>query len=370
MAHELNFNTTGKANMIYNSKNGMPWHGLGTSLDGCFSLSDVLKKVPDMRMKVEKRQLSIEINGVYQLVDAWGIFRTDNDVMLSSVGNLYTVIQIEEVFDFVDTLLENIDGAHYDTAGLLYNGEQFFLSASIPYSIAPDRAPDDKTHCFLMFASSHDSSLSTIGKLTTVRTVCKNTLNAAISHSGFGTLKVRHTKGGHEKMDRAKRLITGTQQSVETLKKKFDILANRKVNEDINTKIMTKLFGKGWKDSSQKRNQVEKIAHLFHYNDGNAFPEIGGSAYAMLQSITNYVDHERGVRMTDKVKGLTEQQVRTQNALFNGGEALKTQALEIVLQETEKAEPMPELKRVFQSVDMGTKKDKNDVDSILDMVNV
>lgn len=366
----LNMNSNGKSNFIYNNEKSIPWSTLGESVKGCFSVKEILEKVPAMGMQAEKRQLSVCINGVYQLVDAWGIFRTDNDIMLGAVGKQYTVIQIADAFNFVDNLLENIEGAHYDTAGLLYGGEQFFLSASIPYSIAPDRAPDDKTECYLFFTSSHDGSLSATTKLTGLRPVCSNTISMILNSKGHGTLKVRHSAGGHERLNKAQRLISGITQNVETLKVKFDKLAGRKINEENSTRIMNRLFGKDWKDSTQKRNQVENIAQLFDYNDGNAFPEIGGSAYAMLQSITNYVDHERGVRMTDRVKGLDEQQVRTQNALFNGGEQLKQQAIEIVLQETEKAEPMPELKRVFQSVDMTPKKDKTELDSIMDMVNV
>ena len=367
MAHELNMNANGQYSFMYNKQNGLPWHGLGTPVDGAVTASEAMQKA-FMDWTVSKRQLSIEINGVYRLVDAWGIFRDDNNVMLGSVGNQYTVIQNHQAFDFVDTLLENIDGAHYDTAGVLYNGEQIFLSATIPYSIAPDRAPDDKTNCYLMFTSSHDGSLSATTKLTTVRVVCNNTLSHALNSQGMGTLKVRHSKNGTDKLDRAKRLVSGMTQSVETLKEKFNKLANRKVNKNINKAVMSKLLGNDWQESTQKRNQVEKIATLFSYNDGNAYPEIAGSAYALLQSVTNYVDHERGVRKTDKVDNLSESQIRTQNAIFNGGDQLKQQALEIILQETEQAEEMPALAKVFQSVEIPKK--ASDVDSILNMMTV
>lgn len=362
----LQLNERGKTNFMYNNEIEPPWNTLGESVKGCFKMQDILERVPDMGMEVEKRQLFTELNGDYQLVDSWGIFRTDNDKFLGSVGNQYTVIQIAQAFDFVDTLLENIEGAHYDTAGLLYGGEQFFLSATIPYSIAPDRAPEDKTHCYLMFTSSHDGSLSATTKLTTVRTVCYNTLAVALKGQGYGTLKVRHSKGGQDKLDRAKRLITGVTQSVETLKDKFNILANRKVSANQNTAIMNKIFGDDWKDSTQKRNQVERIATLFDSNDNGAFPEIKDSAYSMLQSITNWVDHDRAVRKTDRVNDLNENQIRTQNAVFNGGDALKQQALEVVLAATKDSDAMPDVKHYYQSADVN--KTDNKLDSIMSMI--
>lgn len=361
----LQLNERGKTNFIYNNEIEPPWDTLGESVDGCFTWREAMEKAM-LDFTVSKRQLSIEINGVYQLVNSWGIFRDDNDYFLGSVGNQYTVIQNEQAFDFVDTLLESVDGAHYDTAGVLYNGERIFVSATIPYSIAPDRAPDDKTNCYLMFETSHDGSMSATAKLTTVRVVCNNTLSAALNQKGFGTLKVRHSQGGQDKLDRAKRLYTGVNQSVETLKEKFNTLANRKISANQNTAIMNKIFGDDWKESATKRNQVERIATLFDSNDNGAFPEIKGSAYSMLQSITNWVDHERSVRKTDRLNGLDESQVRAQNAVFNGGDALKQQALEVVLAATKDSAEMPAVKHVYQSVDVKT---DNKLDSILDMVD-
>ena len=366
MSHNLLHDSkTGRDGLVYNALRGLPWHGLGTAVDGCFTWREAMEKAM-LDFTVSKRQLSIEINGVYQLVNSWGIFRDDNDYFLGSVGNQYTVIQNEQAFDFVDTLLESVDGAHYDTAGVLYNGERIFVSATIPYSIAPDRAPDDKTNCYLMFETSHDGSMSATAKLTTVRVVCNNTLSAALNQQGFGTLKVRHSQGGQDKLDRAKRLYTGVTQSVETLKEKFNTLANRKISATQNTAIMDKLFGKDWKKSTTKCNQIERIATLFDSNDNNAFPEIKGSAYSMLQSITNWVDHERSVRKTDRLNGLDESQVRTQNAVFNGGDALKQQALEVVLAATKDSDAMPAVKHVYQSADVN--KTDNKLDSIMSMI--
>lgn len=365
MSHNLNIAANGQASFMYNKKNGLPWHGLGTPVNGCTTWRDAIE-IARMDWTVSKRQLSIEIDGEYRLIDTYGIFRDDNNTFLGPVGNQYTCIQNEQAFDFVDTLLESVNGAHYDTVGVLYEGQRIFVSAVIPYSIAPDRAPDDKSHCYLMFETSHDGSLSATAKLTTVRVVCNNTLSMALNQKGFGTLKVRHSTGGQEKLEKAKTLMTGVTQSVDTLKEKFDILANRKLDKTHTTAIMNKLFGEKWAESTQKRNQVERIATLFDSNDDNAFPEIKGSAYNMLQSITNWVDHERSVRKTDKMKGLSESQVRSQNAVFNGGDAYKSDALEVVLAATADCAEMPAVKHVYQSVDVS----KSNIDSILDKISV
>lgn len=370
MSHNLMVSSNGQYGFAYNRQNGLPWHNLGTPVNGAMTWREAMEKA-GLDWTVSKRQLHSLKNGVYLPVDAWGIFRDDNDYFLGSVGNQYTEIQNAQAFDFVDTLLENSD-AHYDTAGALFNGERIFVSATIPYSIAPDRSPDDKTNCYLMFETSHDGSMAATAKLTTVRVVCNNTLSMALNSKGFGTLKVRHSQGGADKLNRAKQMFQGVVQSVESLKEKFNILAGRRIGATESTAIMDKLFGKDWKESTQKRNQVERIAALFDNNDNNAFPETKGSAYAMLQSFTNWVDHERSVRKTDRMNGLSIDQVRTQAAVFNGGDSLKTNAIDVILQATEGAAAMPTIQYYESAGIPSSAPDQNSgssIDSIMSMVD-
>ena len=46
-------------------------------------------------------------------------------------------------------------------------------------------------------------------------------------------------------------------------------------------------------DTTRRTNILRDILTLYDDNDGNAFPEQRGTAYNLLNSITNYVDHER-----------------------------------------------------------------------------
>jgi phage/plasmid-like protein (TIGR03299 family) len=362
MSHNLNYNN-GRVSFAYNAKNGLPWHALGQSVEGAMTWREAMQKA-GLDYKVSKRQLSICINGIWQLVESYGIFRDDNDVFLGAVGDKYTTIQNEKAFDFVDSLLET-SGAHYDTAGALGNGERIFVSATIPYSLAPNRAPTDKTNCFLMFTTSHDGTLSATAKLTTVRVVCQNTLNMAMQNSAFGTLKIRHTESGNDRLDKAKTIFQGVTQTVESLKEKFNLLAERKPNREEIHGIMDKLFGKDWKESTQKKNQIEKIAFLFDNNDNGAFPEIKGSAYSLLQSVTNYVDHDRTIRRTDSTKNMSENAIRTQSALFGSGEEFKTEALEVILSATAHSNAMPEAPKYYQAVSIPEKKT-----ALMDIMNM
>jgi phage/plasmid-related protein TIGR03299 len=314
-------------------KRGVPWHGLGQQVQDAQTWEQA-QKLSGLNWEVEKRPLFGFSDDKYNQVSAYGIFRADNHQFLGSVGDVYTPIQNAQAFDFVDTLLESIDGAHYESAGALGDGSRIWCLARVPYKIQI-AGTDDISDNYLLFETSHDGSLSATCKLTSVRVVCQNTLTMALNSAGTA-LKIRHSSSGTEKLEAAKKMMQGVQQSVESLSEKLNLLAKRKINPELSGKIMEGLFGKDWKDSTRKRNQVEEIARLYAKNDGNAFPETKGTAYNLLNAVTEYSDHYRNVRITDGKQGMTESQVRGESAVFGGtGEAMKTKALSYILETVE-----------------------------------
>ena len=62
---------------------------------------------------------------------------------------------------------------------------------------------------------------------------------------------------------------------------------------------------------------------IYELNDGNAFPEQRGTSYNLLSAVTNYVDHERSSTKDDQ---------RAESAMFGSGDALKTRALDLILE--------------------------------------
>jgi phage/plasmid-like protein (TIGR03299 family) len=357
MSHDLN-EENGTVSFFANSENGLPWHGLGQIVKGAKSWSEAMK-LANMNWEVVKEPLIHPFTNE-QLPDVYGIFRTDNNVMLGTVGNVYYPIQNKESFQFVDSLLEAENGCHFDTAGVLGKGERIFCSAKVPFEIAPNRCPDDKTGAFLMFTNSHDGKTKASAKLTTIRVVCNNTLNMAMNDEGFGELTVKHSKRAVSQMEAAKKALQNTRMTVESLQKKFSILADRKLTSDSFSKCMESLWGSDWNESKRKKNVSVQVSELFQDNDGNAFPEVKGSAYNLLQAVTNYVDHYKTVKMTDNKSGMTEELVRTENAVFGANSDFKTQAIDKILNATQYCTEMPKKTSVVNSINL---------DNILNMVD-
>src|SRR5207244_12899834 len=60
---------------------------------------------------------------------------------------------------------------------------------------------------------------------------------------------------------------------------------------------------------------------------GLAFPDLRVTRYGIYSAITDYVDHYRPVRLTEKRGNMTENQVRAETALVGDGAEFKQKAL-------------------------------------------
>jgi phage/plasmid-like protein (TIGR03299 family) len=331
MAHNL-MNRNGSTAMFCTGDRDSAWHKLGQRTPGAVSWQEAMK-LADLDWPVSKHQLMGALPGTTLAeVAAWGVFRTDDGQFLGAVGERYTPIQNKDAFEFVDVLMEATDGAHYDSAGALGNGERIWCSAKVPFDFEP--VPGDKTETYLMFTTSHDGSASAVCKLTTVRVVCQNTLSQAIGSAGQ-FVRVKHTRNAQDRMVRAAELMKGIGANVSSLKDKLVKLAQVKMTRESMKSILDRIFPES-KDkeanTTRRENILADVLRLYERNDNNAFPEIRGTGYNLLNAVTEYTDHLR----TAKNHGGNVLLARADSSTFGSGCMLKENALEVILQESAK----------------------------------
>lgn len=316
------------------------WHNLGQIVAEAQNWQEAMK-LAQLDWTVTKVQLQSPID--QSLVNAWGIFRDDNYQMIGAVGDKYTPIQNEYAFNFTDALMGEENGCHYVSAGALGNGEKIFCLAAIGNGF--EVVEGDKSDTYLLFTTSHDGSIAAQAKITTVRVVCQNTLNQALSMKGDST-KVRHTKTADIRLEKAKSLISNANSNIDKLKEKLQELSKRKVQKESMTAIMERLYGK-LDGGTRIENKIADVLSVFESNDGNAFPEIRGTAYNLLNAITDYTDHLQGTRTTKARASMSDSQIRAESAIFGYGAAQKEDALEIIYQLTANDPRMPEKTQIY-----------------------
>lgn len=331
------------------------WHNLGQVTGHAMTWRECLQ-LAGLDWEVEKMQLIHPITH-YPLPGAYGTFRrADNDlVFLGTVGNSYVPIQNSYTFEFVDALLEQSEGAHYETAGALGNGERVWCLANLCQSF--DVAGiGDKHESYLLFTTSHDGSLAATCKLTSVRVVCQNTLNRSLRQNNGATVKIKHTIDAKNKLDQAKKLVTASIITNQDLERKLNILAHKKATKESIKSIMKGVFGEfeGEKKNKKVENKIDDVLSLFHANDNNTFPEISGTLYNLNNAITEYYDFYASVRQTESRQGVAETYLRSENALFGLAADRKENALELILHEVEKC-PDHQITKTMISMAMDSK---------------
>jgi phage/plasmid-like protein (TIGR03299 family) len=339
MAHNL-ANIDGKTAMWCVGDREAAWHHLGQRTDGAQTWSQA--------MELAGLNWPIILNDMYTRAPGGGtptkvethkaVWRGNGSpAILGVVGADYGVIQNAQAFDFVDALLQAHDGAHYESAGALGKGEKIWVMARVPGADIRIAGTDDVSRSYLLVATGHTGNLSYVAKLCTERVVCENTLQVALGQEG-ALCRIRHSSQASSRLDMAKKLMPSITLDAKALEVKLNALAQRKMTKDSMLAVLGRLFPENKETQRQGRRDtvLAKVLELFESNDSNAIPQVRGTAYNMLNAVTEFTDHFRPVRMTSSTDGLSVDQVRAQNAVFGAGDSLKSGALTILLEETEK----------------------------------
>lgn len=343
MSHMIE-NRNGLDAMFCVGKQEDAWHHLGQRCDKAANYQEA-SKLAGLDWKAVKQanwarlpngMLDKKTGKPFTQVSSYTLFRDIDGLELGTVGENYAICQPSEAFTFVDSLMEANGGNHYDSAGCLKGGRVIWVSVRVPKADITVMGQDTQ-QTYLIFSTSYDMSLANKAKLSVTRPVCWNTLSAALNENG-AEFSVRHTKNAEVRLAEARNLISGTVMDAKKLEEKLNLLAQRKMTRETYTAIMDKLFPPSEKQEAstgRRDNILAKIAEIYDDNDGNAFPDFKGTAYNLLQAVTNYTDHFRTARLSGTKEGYSLVQARAENAVAGTGDRLKTQALEEILLTTD-----------------------------------
>ncbi len=295
------------------------WHRAGNVLGEYFDIDTLLAEA-ELNQQVVKRQLSCD--GV--LVPAWATFGQDDGQFYGTVGEDYQVLQHTEGLKLLDSLIGN-GAKRFETAGTLFDGSVVFASVALDKDL---RVGNDESRNYLNFVTSHNGRYAFSCKLSSVRQVCQNTVEASLVGKSKAGFKVYHTKNAALQFEDAKSAMLAVNQTIDKVEENLNFLASKVVSNDALQSVMKELFLKNSKGEAKEttgskravtvfENRLEEILERYESNDDNAFPEQRGTAYNLLQAITGYVDHGEKKRSFEY-------------ATLGQGNDLKNRALEVI----------------------------------------
>ncbi|MBD2849100.1 DUF932 domain-containing protein [Acinetobacter baumannii] len=331
-----------------------PWHGLGNQLPQNQPI-EIWAQQAGMDWRIESSNVSYMAknergqNILMPYEEQRVLYRSDTHAPLSVVSQRYQEVQPKEILEFYRDLTEQ-SGFELETAGVLKGGRKFWALARTGQTAA--LKSKDVSNGYILLATACDGTLATTAQFTSIRVVCNNTLAIALrgQNSSAGVVKVPHsTKFDAEKIKQQLGIsVRAWDEHMYEMKQ----LSQRKVTQQEAAAYFDAVFNNtnlsiAEQDesiiqfyrnvatpkqihSSKVDNKTEpngramsKVMTMFNgHGRGAELASAKDTAYGLLCSITEFVDHERRAISTDH---------RMDSAWFGAGANIKQRGLEQAL---------------------------------------
>lgn len=314
MAHELSIRSNGFVEHAHVGEKG--WHGLGNPLAAGASIEE-WRTAAGMDWSVRRSRVRFGEGAAQQTWDDQHVlFRSDTKAPLGIVSPSYKTVQPKEVLEFFRDLVAEA-GFKLDTAGCLFGGRKFWALAKVDDALISGW---DKVGGYLLLSTSADGSAATDCRETTVRVVCQNTLSAALGEKGTKRAKVSHRSVFDA--DAVKAQMGLSRDNFQAFIEAANELSRIRVSGARALDFVQCLLRGVDKDGKLKSERVAvgetRILELFQgAGKGAVMPGSLGTAWGLVNAVTEYVDHEARAKSADH---------RFQNAMFGKGDELKTDA--------------------------------------------
>lgn len=299
--------------------NAAPWHGLGNRL----SLNqpiEVWAQQAGMDWSIKQSPVYFHSQEKTSVLypDHKVLFRSDTEQPLSVVSSRYQVVQPREILEFYRDITE-AGGFTLETAGVLKGGRKVWALAKTNQSATLKRK--DVVNGYLLLATACDGTLATTAQFTSVRVVCNNTLAVALAN-GAGAVKVPHSTSFNPQA--VKKQLDISVSGWDSFIYRMKTLSERKVTHQEAEHYVQDLFAEMTSSAALPNDRaMKKILDLFQGNGrGAELASAKGTAYGLLNAVTEFVDHERRTRSADH---------RLDSAWFGAGATLKQKSLDQAL---------------------------------------
>lgn len=227
--------------------------------------------------------LNANDDGVIELpTNSYGIFRSDNNGWLGTVGERYELMQNHELADIVVGIQEQFGGKL--SGGSLQDGRKIFYQISL----ADEHVNQDTLKRFITCLNSHDGS-SSIGFGSTNTVVsCSNTFHMTMKELS----KFRHTTTAQDRLKRAVDNFVIAMESDKKLMDRFKRFTEVDINKTIIQRVMENVF-KVDMNSQQSSVSTRKINQIKDFETAmtKEVSSKGSTLWGLFNAVTYYTNH-------------------------------------------------------------------------------
>lgn len=294
-----------------------PWHGLGNQLTEQQPI-DVWLHEAGMNWTIEQSDVLFNVSqdGMHIRIhrDAKVLYRSDTLAPLSVVSPRYKVVQPHEVLHFYNDLV-HAGGFELETAGVLKGGKKLWALAKTGQETLVRSG--DRVKAYLLLATSCDGTLCTTAQFTSVRVVCNNTLQIAVGDN-LGAVKVPHSTV-FDPLAVKDALGLGL-SDWDVFMRNIKALSQRPISPEEARQYFADVLDEPMPVEDATPSKAMQQLHALYSGAGMGSMLTGtrGTAWGLVNAVTEYVDHHRRARSSD---------YRLDSAWFGQGATLKQRAI-------------------------------------------
>lgn len=338
-----------------------PWHGLGHKVDSGTTGAEMLK-ITGLDWTVAERQIQMETAGGMVAVDGFkAIVREDTNQVFSIPSKRYEIVQNADV---VEMFREYCEAGHatMETVGGIRGGAVVWALAKLNGGSSRTLAGDDTVNGYVLFSTSHDGSMPTMGKATQIRVVCNNTLSAAynVRSNGKGfkhydaDFRMKHSsKWTEERKGQAQSQMAMATEQAAKFNEMCERLSRVRIDGKGKIKFLMQLLNKeiatipaspvsleptqeeidrivsGMIDNAVTEQELSDLGRVGRDilqssidSAGSKLASADGTLWGLVNGVSYHVDHTRG----------RTQDARLSQGWFGVGDTLKTDAFSQALE--------------------------------------
>jgi phage/plasmid-like protein (TIGR03299 family) len=331
MAHAIDF-SKGRAAMAFTGNRNAIWHGLGEAMPEDAPIEE-WERAAGMDWQIQRSKVRFatsreDVAAPTVWPDYHVLLRSDTKAPLAVVSDSFQVVQPREVLSFFADLIREA-GFRLTTAGVLHGGKKFWAQADV--GAGDNVVKNDFVGARLLLATACDGSMNTIAKGVSERVVCSNTLGFAMQETNGSMVKVSHRSVFDEA--KVKRQLGVAPVAFARFMAQARELAKREVSpEEAQLLTLALMGGVAAPQNAAQIVRNSKVVDSIGYQTvlalfggkgrGANLPGVAGTAWGLVNGVTEYVDHYQRSRSPDN---------RMDSAEFGAGDALKTDAFKAAL---------------------------------------
>ena len=222
-------------------------------------------------------------------------------IILGNVSERYEVLQNKDAFTPFNVLLDH--GYELETAGAVREGRMvWILARKVDNEL--NKVGDDNVERYVVLMNSHDGSTPVFMQPTTIRVVCANTLDYALSKESPLRFSIKHTTNVKERLEE----VTSALSFAEGNWRKAHEIMNRMVEHEMNFQQVKLYFeavipflkhrGKSGKDELgvARRDIATPVFSQLMNNFAGGHGNKGETVWDAYNAITQYYDHQKNYK--------------------------------------------------------------------------